>query len=283
MKYFIDTEFHEYVHRPFHIGKPYHTVELISIGIKAEDGREYYAVSKDFNLNRAWNSCQRKPEPLLPGQLHHTWVKEYWLRDNVLNAIHTDLCKKESMFSKTYYWDLYEKFKKKSLQRLIRWHGKTNAQIARDVIAFVNPEIDKICDIYKYSYKWNERDYKDEFEYVKLHNTVLPDKNSIFGELHNKLIFGESATAYNKPEFYGYFSDYDWVAVCGNLFGKMISLPKGFPMYCLDLKQMMNERGLSQDWKRKNCPENPEKAHHALEDARWNFDLYQTVINYSLK
>lgn len=33
MKYFLDTEFHE-------DGK---TIDLISIGIVAEDGREYYA------------------------------------------------------------------------------------------------------------------------------------------------------------------------------------------------------------------------------------------------
>lgn len=44
-----------------------------------------------------------------------------------------------------------------------------------------------------------------------------------------------------KPEFYGYYSDYDWVAFCW-LFGKMIDLPKGFPMYCKDLKQMLDEK-----------------------------------------
>jgi hypothetical protein len=37
-KYFFDTEFDE-------DGK---TIELISIGIKCADGREYYAVSREF-------------------------------------------------------------------------------------------------------------------------------------------------------------------------------------------------------------------------------------------
>ena len=43
MKYWFDTEFHD---------DGYH-VELISIGVLAEDGREYYAVSGDYNPQRA--------------------------------------------------------------------------------------------------------------------------------------------------------------------------------------------------------------------------------------
>jgi len=48
MKYFIDTEFHEFKKKPF-ISKPIDTIELISIGIIAENEREYYAISKDFD------------------------------------------------------------------------------------------------------------------------------------------------------------------------------------------------------------------------------------------
>jgi len=51
----------------------------------------------------------------------------------------------------------------------------------------------------------------------------------------------------NPPEFYGYYCDYDWVLFC-SLFGRMIDLPKGFPMYCIDLKQTLDEKaaGLTQ-------------------------------------
>lgn len=42
MKYFYDTEFHE----------DGTTIDLISIGIVAEDGREYYAVNKDADWDR---------------------------------------------------------------------------------------------------------------------------------------------------------------------------------------------------------------------------------------
>lgn len=42
-----------------------------------------------------------------------------------------------------------------------------------------------------------------------------------------------------SPEFWGYYADYDWVVFCW-IFGKMIDLPKGFPMYCRDLKQSLS-------------------------------------------
>lgn len=67
----------------------------------------------------------------------------------------------------------------------------------------------------------------------------------------------------DKPEFWGYYADYDWVAFCW-LFGSMIDLPKGWPMYCRDIKQVCDERG------NPKLPESPTNEHHALADARWN-------------
>ena len=52
MKYFLDTEFHESKKPVKMLGitlKEVRTIDLISIGIVCEDGREYYAISKDFN------------------------------------------------------------------------------------------------------------------------------------------------------------------------------------------------------------------------------------------
>lgn len=43
MKFFLDTEF---IERPC-------TIDLISLGIVAEDGREFYAVNRDCNLDNA--------------------------------------------------------------------------------------------------------------------------------------------------------------------------------------------------------------------------------------
>ena len=68
----------------------------------------------------------------------------------------------------------------------------------------------------------------------------------------------------DKPEFWGYFADYDWVVFC-QLFGKMIDLPRGMPMYCNDLKQLMRERGI----RKEDLPSQDGQEHNALADARW--------------
>ena len=73
----------------------------------------------------------------------------------------------------------------------------------------------------------------------------------------------------NHPEFWGYFCDYDWVALCG-LYGRMVDLPPEFPMYCRDLKQEMDRIDVSG----MNLPDQPENQHHALADARWIRDAY---------
>jgi hypothetical protein len=62
MNYYLDTEFIEgQQSRLFGIPtKSLPTIDLISIGIVSQDGREYYAVSKDFNLKEAWNRNQKR-------------------------------------------------------------------------------------------------------------------------------------------------------------------------------------------------------------------------------
>lgn len=81
-------------------------------------------------------------------------------------------------------------------------------------------------------------------------------------------------------EIFGYYADYDWVAFC-SIFGAMIHLPKILPMYCTDLKQMMDERGLTKEWKKENCPD-PDNEHNALSDAKWNKRLYDKIIPHPL-
>lgn len=76
-----------------------------------------------------------------------------------------------------------------------------------------------------------------------------------------------------KPEIWGYFADYDWVVFC-QLFGRMVDLPKGMPMYCRDLKQLMDEQGIKRD----HLPKQDEAgAHDALEDARWIRDAWLAI------
>lgn len=75
----------------------------------------------------------------------------------------------------------------------------------------------------------------------------------------------------DKPEFWGYYADYDWVVFC-QLFGAMIDLPKGWPMYCRDIKQLCDERG------NPKLPAQDDQEHHALNDARWNKMAYEYLI-----
>lgn len=77
---------------------------------------------------------------------------------------------------------------------------------------------------------------------------------------------------YGAPEFWAYFADYDWVVLC-QLFGRMIDLPNGWPMYCLDLKQQMHHLGI----KREKLPAQEGVEHHALADARWTFRAWRAV------
>lgn len=150
MKYFLDTEFIE-------DGK---TIDLVSIGIVAEDGRELYMVSTEADF--------RKADP--------------WVRVNVLSKL------------PRFYED--------------KWYDR--GVIRDSVLQFCDP----------------------------------------------------------TPEFWAYFADYDWVALC-QLFGKMIDLPSGWPMYCRDLKQEMDRLGI----KRSELPAQVDE-HDALADARWVREAY---------
>lgn len=74
-----------------------------------------------------------------------------------------------------------------------------------------------------------------------------------------------------NPEFWGYYADYDWV-VFAQIFGTMMDLPVGFPMYCRDLKQWADNLGVQK------LPEQKSAEHNALNDARWNRELYDWLF-----
>jgi hypothetical protein len=167
MRYWFDTEFIE-------DGR---TIDLISIGIVAEDGRELYAESLDADLSRA-----------------NEWVKE-----NVI----------------AHLWS--QQADKRSANRWSRDSGigglLSRKDIAREIAAFCDP------------------------------------------------------ATYGRPELWAYYADYDWVALC-QLFGRMIDLPKGWPMFCRDLKQFAVHLGDP------TLPKQEGNEHHALADARWNRDTW---------
>lgn len=76
----------------------------------------------------------------------------------------------------------------------------------------------------------------------------------------------------DTPEFWGYYCDYDWVVFCW-LFGTMMDLPDGWPMYCRDIKQWCDELGTPV------LPEQTTTEHNALADARWNREAWKFLVN----
>lgn len=249
MKYFIDTEFIEGVKKPL-FGKKRHFIDLISIGIKAEDGREYYAISNEFN----WKDA------------------DDWVKENVLNNIMHEYLKSVNGDIRNMALSSLEGVGIGNTTKIQKWIGKSNKQIAEEVREFVSYSTatcengSGCCLIVE--------PIKEDFENEHLHHKMVKSYDSI-------------------PEFYGYYSDYDWVLFC-SLFGRMIDLPKRFPMYCKDLKQMLDEKafkrmnyvkgnsvGLARHEASleliKSNPDYPiqKEEHNALADAKWIFELYK--------
>ena len=257
-RFFYDTEFLEGKQKesfPMSLfrneTKP--TIDLISIGIVSEDERYYYAVSKDFNLKEAWNRYDLvfiKNNPQGP-----EFKKVYWIRENVLKPIFRQWYAVHNNIDPTVF---DHKFTYKEFKRLLLKEGKTNKQIAVEVKEFTN--------------------------------VIARDK------FDNSYVTGE------KVELYAYYGSYDHVALCW-LFGKMIDLPAGFPMFTNDLKQMIDNK--AREMSDKVCYESgnhtiwsleeslkflkdskdypkQENAHNALDDAKWNRDLYHFLKNCAI-
>jgi len=254
MNYYIDTEFLEGTQKEkfpisiFRKNTP-PTIDLISIGIVAEDGREYYAISKDFNLEEAWSRFDWKRKEVHDGIAGA--YKYYWIRENVLKPIFMELYSKsvqDQTFVKKHYMYAGSGFSFGHFKALINHYGNSNKQIAEEVKSFCLPnraDCEYLCDL---------------------------------------------------PTFYAYYADYDWVAFCW-LFGKMMGLPSGFPMYCKDLKQVLDEKPLEykvvtafkddkyiggcdpyfDKWEEHVEYPKQENEHNAIADARWNKKLHEFI------
>lgn len=79
------------------------------------------------------------------------------------------------------------------------------------------------------------------------------------------------AFAGSSPEFWAYYADYDWVVLC-QLYGTMMDLPDGWPMYCRDLKQLMDDIGAEKS------PIENDAEHNALADAVWTKRTHEFLV-----
>lgn len=77
MRYFYDCEFIE-------DGR---TIELVSIGVASEDGREFYAVSTEFDPARAGTWVRQNVLPKLPPPSSPVWKSRSRIRDDLLKFL----------------------------------------------------------------------------------------------------------------------------------------------------------------------------------------------------
>lgn len=170
MRFWFDTEFID----------DGQSIDLISIGIVAEDGRRYYAVSLDANYDNAGEWVKANVLPLLPS------------RPETIN--YSDPSVSSRIKEEGLLW-------------------RTRSQIAIDLLDFLG----------------------------------------------------------SSPEMWAYFADYDWVVFC-QIFGSMMDLPTGYPMYCRDLKQECDRLGFADFPLQEN-------EHNALSDAVWCKSLWERLFS----
>lgn len=89
--------------------------------------------------------------------------------------------------------------------------------------------------------------------------------------VYNFLMEGRTNNPKTWPELFAWFSAYDHL-VLSQIFGRMIDLPAGLPMYTHDVRSMV-------DWfEVKSWPKQVGGNHDALEDARHLKKVYDHVI-----
>lgn len=135
---------------------------------------------------------------------------------------------------------------------------------------------------------------------------LLETHGKTIHQIKTEIIAYLNPQSHDPIKLFGYYSAYDHVVFCW-LFGKMIDLPSGMPMYTIDLKQELDRVAnvflektikapiVSSDWHPKYAlnhlkdehavpyPIQSENEHNALADAKWNKELHdyiKTVDNF---
>ena len=172
------------------------TIELISIGIVCDDGREYYAVNEDMPVDRV--------------------KADDWLSLNVWKHLPVVGYKEHTVGYAGHF------------RTAVKSHG----------------HLDRT-------------------------STLIKPKRLIANEVRE--FIQESANIGDDVRLWAYYGAYDHVALA-QLFGKMINLPKGIPMFTHELMQLMGT--MPGDWQ---PPAQEGVEHNALADARWNMQVLKAI------
>jgi hypothetical protein len=103
MNYYLDTEFIEGQQslRLFGIPtKSLPTIDLISIGIVSQDGREYYAVSKTLILKKRGIEIKKEITELRNSRMAKSLCKEFWIRETCPNRYGESLLQRNPWMTK---------------------------------------------------------------------------------------------------------------------------------------------------------------------------------------
>jgi len=122
--------------------------------------------------------------------------------------------------------------------------------------------------------------YVNEINYHRGHGQCIDQQRGI---IHNcpwrtreqikaEILAFMDIKKYGKPELWADYGAYDHVAFC-QLFGTMMDLPEGFPMYTNDLQQSIEEQYVI----RSDLPDQPANQHNALADALWVRDAWSSI------
>lgn len=91
---------------------------------------------------------------------------------------------------------------------------------------------------------------------LDFHNPLVRSRHDIVNEVRDFLLAGDTF-----PELWAWYGAYDHVVLC-QLWGRMIDLPAGIPMWTNDLRQECHRLGNPQ------IPEQESGKHNAIDDAR---------------
>jgi hypothetical protein len=119
----------------------------------------------------------------------------------------------------------------------------------------------------------NEFNEKNACEWVRSNVLNQLDHQSFW---KSKRQIKDEITKFVKPsqaEFWVYNGAYDWVIFC-QIFNGIRNLPKGYPWYANDIKQLSHMIGLPQ------LPVQKNRKHHALDDAIWTKQAYEFLMQY---
>ena len=100
---------------------------------------------------------------------------------------------------------------------------------------------------------------------------MVTDPNSVTRE-EGAVMLQNFVEGDDNIEWWNWYGAYDHVMLC-QLFGRMIDLPKGFPKWSNDIKQLHKQAGYPA------MPKQPAGLHNALEDARFNIVRYNYLMD----